>query len=567
MNIKNKIFNSNTFSIIKYGDGFRYILLATLLSLIVTFFDIKTISLVPELINSISNINNKNGALNFIYFALISGLLRIILAYISSKINTTISCNISSRIIETTQSISIYELEKFGISKLSQVFSNDLQTITNELIYPLLQIITSFILSISITIFLLLKIPYITITVSVFYLTLYFLFIKTSKNKIRRNSKKTANIRAKFVQSANEIIINARYLKSSLRGKRVLKFLKNNDLLIKKMSAENNFLSIYPKYISETFGLVSIALIGWTSSLTGNTQILSILGILALSIQKIIPSFQSIFVAISAINCNSANIKRINDLISLSYKKNEVNENLKIIERIGNLKKIKSSKSDENKPKILIKANLKNKNIQENFNFELLKDEWAGIIGPSGSGKTTFMDIITGVAFPLNSKNCFNTKKGKFNIEINKNLKFIYLSQFNYIPNCSLIEYITNSNNSKFIDQNKNYVVELLKSVGLFEELGFKKTNDLFKNLIENAASISGGQAQRLNILRTIFEIKNSNDNFYNVLAMDEPFKGLDEETKKKCIALLKTVSKTAILITHSIKEAEILCKSVYKIR
>ena len=51
--------------------------------------------------------------------------------------------------------------------------------------------------------------------------------------------------------------------------------------------------------------------------------------------------FQSIFVAISAINCNSANIKRINDLISLSYKKNAANENLKIIERIGNLKKIK----------------------------------------------------------------------------------------------------------------------------------------------------------------------------------------------------------------------------------
>ena len=110
MKIKNRIINSNTISIIRYGDGFKYILLATLLSLIVTFFDIKTISLVPELINSISNINNKNGALNFIYFALISGLLRIIFAYISSKINTTISCNISNRIIGTTQSISIYEL-------------------------------------------------------------------------------------------------------------------------------------------------------------------------------------------------------------------------------------------------------------------------------------------------------------------------------------------------------------------------------------------------------------------------------------------------------------------------
>ena len=291
MNIKNKIINSNTFSIIKYGNGFKYIALASLLGLLVTFFDIKTISLVPGLIKSISNLNDKNGAFNFIIFALISGILRITLTYFYSKINTVISSNISNKIINSTELVSIYELEKFGVSKLSQVFSNDIQTITNELIYPLLQIITSLILSFSITIFLLIKIPTITLTISFLYLTLYFIFIKTSKSKIRDNSTKTAYIRNKFVQSASEIIISARYLKNSLKSKRVLKFLKSNDLLIKKMSAQNTFLSIYPKYISESFGLIIIALIGWISSSTGNTQILSILGILALSIQKIIPSF------------------------------------------------------------------------------------------------------------------------------------------------------------------------------------------------------------------------------------------------------------------------------------
>ena len=63
-------------------------------------------------------------------------------------------------------------------------------------------------------------------------------------------------------------------------------------------------------------------------------------------------------------------------------------------------------------------------------------------------------------------------------------------------------------NNSKYIHQNLDYVVELLKSVGLFDELGFKRSDNLFQTLTENASSISGGQAQRLNILRTIFEIK-----------------------------------------------------------
>ena len=83
---------------------------------------------------------------------------------------------------------------------------------------------------------------------------------------------------------------------------------------------------------------------------------------------------------------------------------------------------------------------------------------------------------------------------------------------------------------------------------------------------MENASSISGGQAQRLNILRTIFEIKNTKNSKFNLLAMDEPFKGLDEDSKQKSIILLKQICKTSILITHSRKDAENLCKIIYEI-
>ena len=126
MNLKNRIIKSNTLSIIRHGDGFKYIGIATILALIVTFFDLKTISLVPSLIQSISNENINNGALKFILFALLSGILRIIFAYFSSKINTVISTNISNKIFDTTELIDIYQLESFGVSKLSQVFSNDI---------------------------------------------------------------------------------------------------------------------------------------------------------------------------------------------------------------------------------------------------------------------------------------------------------------------------------------------------------------------------------------------------------------------------------------------------------
>tara|TARA_B100000242_G_C43040364_1_gene485314 strand:- start:321 stop:2021 length:1701 start_codon:yes stop_codon:yes gene_type:complete len=566
MIIKNKIIKSNTLSIIRHGNGFKYIGIATILTLIVTFFDIKTISLVPSLIKSISNENINNGALKFIFFALLGGILRIIFAYFSSKVNTVVSTNISNKIFETTELIDIYQLESFGVSKLSQVFSNDIQTITNELIYPILQIITSLILSISILLFLLIRIPLITIIISIIFLIIYYFFIKTSKSKIRKNSAKTIFIKDKFVQSANEIIINSRYLKTSLKGKSIREFLKTNDLSIKRMTAQNNFLSVYPKYLAESFGLISIAIIGLTSSYYGNSQILSILGILALSIQKLIPSFQSIFVAISAINCNSANIKRMNDFINLSYEKKNLSKQINIFNRIGNIRNIKNINQKE-KSILLVKVNLKSKKIDHNFNFEILNNKWTGIIGASGIGKTTLMDIITGVALPFESKTSFLTSKGEFTLQKRKDIYFIYLAQFNYIPNCPIIEFIAGSTNPKYINENKKYIVKLFKSIGLFEELEYKTENDLFNNLSENASSISGGQAQRLFILRTIFEAKKNINNGYKILAMDEPFKGLDEVTKSKCIYLLKQVSKTAILITHSNKEAKNLCDIVYKIQ
>ena len=121
-NIISKTKTSSIFSVIKFGNGYKYLFIATLISLIVTFFDIRTISLVPGLINSITIQNTNSGAFIFIIFALVSGIARIFLSFVSSKINTKISSNISKKVFESSYKINIYELENFGISELSQVF-------------------------------------------------------------------------------------------------------------------------------------------------------------------------------------------------------------------------------------------------------------------------------------------------------------------------------------------------------------------------------------------------------------------------------------------------------------
>ena len=65
-----------------------------------------------------------------------------------------------------------------------------------------------------------------------------------------------------------------------------------------------------------------------------------------------------------------------------------------------------------------------------------------------------------------------------------------------------------------------------MKESGLAEELEIINKKDLYKNISENASSISGGQAQRLNILRTIFELKKIPKNIIKYLLWMNPLKG-----------------------------------------
>ena len=68
----------------------------------------------------------------------------------------------------------------------------------------------------------------------------------------------------------------------------------------------------------------------------------------------------------------------------------------------------------------------------------------------------------------------------------------------------------------------------------------------------EKVISLSGGMKRRVAILRAVLAD-------YTTIIMDEPFKGLDDDTRKSVINYVKkmTSGKSVLLVTHDLSEAD----------
>lgn len=215
--------------------------------------------------------------------------------------------------------------------------------------------------------------------------------------------------------------------------------------------------------------------------------------------------------------------------------------------------KILNEKKAQNKPfnfnKSIVFKNVNftyesNKNkILNNFNLEIKKGDFVGLIGESGSGKTTFIDILSGLS-KANSGSVLidgqnidnNIKSWQSNVG--------YVSQQTFLLNDSILNNVTLKNY-----KNKNYkerAIKALKDAGLGKFIE-KLEKGLDTILGDDGSKISGGQKQRIGIARAIYHDP-------EVYIFDEITSSLDKSSERKIIeTLLKLKSnKTVILITHN---------------
>ena len=263
---------------------------------------------------------------------------------------------------------------------------------------------------------------------------------------------------------------------------------------------------------------------------------------------------------------NPANVEIPNNLINANIKKKKKKKKKKI--------KIKVKKKVKKKIKNNVEGNYKNININDfavkikncqkiynnnccskptigikNISFTVEYGECFGLLGLNGAGKTTIFKSITEEHAPTHGSIYINGQNILKNFDEVK-LMFGYCPQFD-----AIFPYMTVYENLEFYSKIKGVDPDKLSSIikAMIESMTLSKYRDKL------AGRLSGGNKRKLSV--AISMICNP-----PIVLLDEPSTGMDPEARRFMWAVIhkltsKSNSNCVIMTTHSMDEAETLCR------
>ena len=476
----------------------------------------------------------------FIFFVILSGLIKLLFVYKSNKITQFIEADLRSKIFKNNieQSYS-YHLEQNS----NDVMSNIVQKTSSmaSFVDDFIGILSSLMTILLVLGFLIFLKPFIIISItSVLVIFFVIIFLLNKKNilenskKISENQDQIVNIFQNSIGYISEIIIY------SLQDIFVSKFNKASNTIAAKFTYNYNKTQsprIYLEYI--TLLCLAALIFFFNESRDQVVSALTVLAALGLGAQKMLPLVNRIHSAITRMKGVQGVV--IDSLNILDKSKKKIDKDL-FSEKIFLKKSIKLKN-------ICFSYDKKNKFILKNIDLEIKKGSKVGIKGATGSGKSTLGNIIIGLLDPTEGQLFID------DILISSQNKFAWQKNVSLIPQNVFMDDSTIAENIAIGIDPKEINLEKVKNAAKQAHIHdfIVSTTDQYNEKVgERGIRLSGGQRQRIGIARALYrEAK--------IILFDEATNQLDTDTESLIMKSISNLDKevTVLFIAHRLSTLE----------
>ena len=471
----------------------------------------------------------------FAFAALISGAMRLLLLWASTRISFAIGADLSINIYRRTlyQPYAVHASR--NSSEIISGISVKASSVIGYIITPSLTLISSAIMLVVILLALISIDPAIALAAFGGFGLIYAVIIKLTKGRMLINSQSISRDSNQLIKSLQEGLGGIRDVLIDGCQAVYCQIYRNADLPLRKAQGNSNFISASPRFGIEALGMMLIAMLAYALARQpdGIAKTIPVLGALALGAQRLLPVLQGGYASWSSIQSGQISLKDTLELLDQplpEYVDQPPATPIQFQQQI-NLNQL-SFRYTPQTPWIL-----------NNLDLTIQKGSRIGFIGLTGSGKSTLLDIVMGLLQP---------NEGTLEIdseEITTHNTRNWQAHIAHVPQAIFLADSTIQENIAFgvpINKIDNALVKQAAEQAQIADIieTWPKKYQTFVG--ERGIRLSGGQRQRIGIARALYKQA-------DVIIFDEATSALDNKTEQAVMQSIETLGKdlTVLIIAH----------------
>ena len=468
--------------------------------------------------------------------ALFSGVMRLILLWVQTRLSHAIGADFSISIYRRT----LYQPYAVHVARNSSEVIAGISTKANSVVdialTPVAVILSSTLMMVSILATLLIIDPIIAITSFVGFSAIYVVVILATKKALARDSQRVNTELSRVFKALQEGLGGIRDVLIDGTQAIYCDIYRNADLPLRRALANITIISGCPRYGIEALGMVLIATLAYQLSSRSSdiTDAIPVLGALAMGAQRLLPVMQQAYANWTSMRGGQASLAEVLNLLDqplpayadkISPPTVSFNHSIKL----NNL----AFKYTDNTPWVL----------RPSLSLSIQKGSRIGFIGATGSGKSTLLDIIMGLLQPKNGGLEID------GVDVTEQNMRGWQAHIAHVPQAIFLADISIAENIAFgvpLEQIDNTQVRQAAQKAQIAQTieSWKKQYDTVVG--ERGVRLSGGQRQRIGIARALY--KNA-----DVIVFDEATSALDNNTERAVMEAIENLSDelTVIIVAH----------------